>query len=41
MADLSGHKLLELPMSSITDTTDILGGYEQVLFIVDLFSVIL
>lgn len=33
LAELSGHKLLELPMSSITDTTDLLGGYEQVHYI--------
>ena len=30
LAELTGHQLLELPMSSVTDTTDLLGGYEQV-----------
>lgn len=30
LAQLSGHKLLEFPMSSDTDTTDLLGGFEQV-----------
>ena len=31
LAQLTGHKLLELPMNSNTDTTELLGGFEQVL----------
>ncbi len=31
LAQLTGHKLLEYPMNSDTDTTDLLGGFEQVI----------
>ena len=30
LASLAGQKLLEFPMSSETDTIDLLGGFEQV-----------
>lgn len=30
LADLTGHQLLVLPMSSAMDTTELLGGFEQV-----------
>ncbi|XP_064402600.1 midasin-like isoform X2 [Halichondria panicea] len=30
LARMCGHKLLELPVTSVTDTTDLLGGFEQV-----------
>lgn len=30
LAYLCGHKLMELPVTSVTDTTDLLGGYEHV-----------
>lgn len=31
LARMCGHKLLELPVTSVTDTTDLLGGFEQVI----------
>ncbi len=31
LATLTGHRLLEFPMNSDTDTIDLLGGYEQVI----------
>ena len=33
LAALSGNRLRVLPMNSATDTTELLGGFEQVLFI--------
>ncbi len=30
LALLCGHKFIELPVTSVTDTTDLLGGYEHV-----------
>ena len=30
LAQLTGHKLEEFPMNSETDTTELLGGFEQV-----------
>lgn len=30
LAELTGHKLLEFPMNSNTDTMELLGGFEQV-----------
>ena len=30
LAQLTGHKLVEFPMNSETDTTELLGGFEQV-----------
>ena len=30
LAHLTGHKLLEYPMNSDTDTMELLGGFEQV-----------
>jgi len=32
LAALSGNRLHVLPMNSSTDTTELLGGFEQVLF---------
>jgi len=31
LAQLTGHKLVEFPMNSETDTTELLGGFEQVI----------
>ena len=33
LADLTGNKLVEFPMNSDADTTELLGGFEQVLFL--------
>ena len=30
LAELTGHKLMEFPMNSDTDTTELLGGFQQV-----------
>lgn len=30
LAQLTGHKLVEFPMNSDTDTTELLGGFQQV-----------
>lgn len=30
LAQLTGHQLLELPIASDMDTTELLGGFEQV-----------
>ena len=30
LAQLTGHKLTEFPMSSDTDTTELVGGFQQV-----------
>ncbi len=30
LAHLCGRKLVELPVTSMTDTSDLLGGYEHV-----------
>ena len=30
LAQLTGHKLVQFPMNSETDTTELLGGFEQV-----------
>ena len=33
LAQLTGNKLVEFPMNSDTDTTELLGGFEQVVHI--------
>ena len=30
LAQLTGHKVVEFPMNSETDTTELIGGFEQV-----------
>ena len=39
LAELTGNKLVEFPMNSDADTTELLGGFEQVLFFPLLFSI--
>ncbi|XP_065904261.1 midasin-like isoform X2 [Dysidea avara] len=40
LAQLTGHKLVEFPMNSDTDTTELLGGFEQVNYNRDLVNLV-
>ena len=40
LAQLTGHKLVEFPMNSDTDTTELLGGFQQVWCTMHMVSVL-
>ena len=41
LAQLTGHKLVEFPMNSDTDTTELLGGFQQVWCTMHIVSVLI